>query len=117
MQHRPSERSRRPWSPDGDREAVPTSWAWLESWLLALLVPLLGPRAAAAWLAALLPRPTHVRLGPYCVTADTAEQFSEAEIRLLIPFLYVIGPGPNRGMPSHARTAPIPHRESARAPP
>lgn len=92
-------------------------WAWLESWLLALLVPLLGPRAAAAWLAALLPRPTHVRLGPYCVTAETAEQFSEAEIRLLIPVLYVIGPGPNRGMPPHARTAPIPHRESARAPP
>ncbi len=94
-------------TPDGDRLNTRALLAALEIWLLALLAPLMGAQAARAWIASILPTPQ----------AEIPSDFSEEEIRLLIPFLFLIGPGPNRGMASHARIAPIPHRESARAPP
>ncbi len=115
----PAERSPRPGPPDGDRENA-RALSWLEAWLLALLLPVLGERAAHAILAAFTPhRQNLVQLGPYCVHADTAAEFSEAEIRLLIPYLFVIGPGPHRGMRPHARTTSItpPPPPHARAPP
>ena len=117
LQPHPAERSPRPVSPEGDR-ANARALAWLEAWLLALLLPLLGERAARAVLATLTPhRQTLIHVGPYCVHAETAAQFGEAEIRLLIPFLFVIGPGPHRGMRPNARTTSITPPPHARAPP
>ena len=113
-----AERSPRSRSPERGRADARAFLAALEAWLLALLLPLVGERAARTILAALpLHRHTLVKVGPYCVHADTAAQFGEAEIRLLIPFLFLIGPGPNRGMRPHARIAPFAHPTRARAPP
>ena len=105
---RTPETGQRSGTPDGDRLNTRALLAALEIWLLALLAPLMGAQAARAWIASILPNAPQ---------AEIPSDFSEEEIRLLIPFLFLIGPGPNRGMASHARMAPIPHQESARAPP
>ena len=103
----PPETSRRSFNPIGERRATRALVAALQIWLLALLAPLLGARAARAWVASILPSSCE---------AEPCE-FTEAEIRLLIPILWVIGPGPNRGMPAHARTMPIAQPAHARDPP
>ena len=93
--------------PSGDRAYTRALVAALEIWLLALLAPLLGVRAARAWIASILP----------AYEPQEAPEFSEEEILLLLPFLFLIGPGPNRGMAPHARTMPIGRPAQARDPP
>lgn len=101
------ETSLRSFNPIGERQETRALILALEIWLLALLAPLLGARAARAWVASILP-----------TTCETEpSEFTEEEIRLLIPFLFLIGPGPNRGMRPHARTRPIVRPAHARDPP
>jgi hypothetical protein len=101
------ETSLRSFNPIGERRETRALILALEIWLLALLAPLLGARAARAWVASIL---------PITYEAEPSE-FTEDEIRLLIPFLFLIGPGPNRGMRAHARTTSIAQPAHARDPP
>jgi hypothetical protein len=94
-------------NPIGERRETRALIAALEIWLLALLDPLLGARAARAWVASLLP----------ATYQEEPCEFTEEEIRLLIPFLFLIGPGPNRGLRPHARTMPVVLPAQARDPP
>ena len=94
-------------NPIGERRETCALIAALEIWLLALLAPLLGARAARAWVASILP--TSYETEP--------SEFTEEEIRLLLPFLWLIGPGPNRGMRAHVRTMSIAQSAHARDPP
>ena len=78
--------------------------AALDAMLLTLLTALLGRlvRLARAW----HPAPAH-------------NESVEAEPTPLFPaaLLYLFGPRRNRGMRPHARTTPIVHPRTARAPP
>lgn len=94
-------------NPIGERRETRALIAALEIWLLALLAPILGARAARAWVASILP----------ATYEEEPCEFTDEEIRLLIPFLFLIGPGPNRGLRPHARTMPIALPPQARDPP
>jgi hypothetical protein len=83
----------------------------LETLLLALLAALLGrPRLrAAAW----HPAPEPEQPATSLLAAPRRHWHADCES----PILYVIGPGPNRGLRPIPRILPIPHPECARAPP
>jgi hypothetical protein len=99
--------SPRSFNPIGERRETLALITALKIWLLALLAPLLGARAARAWVASILP----------AACEEEPSECTEAEIRLLRPFLWLLGPGPNRGMRPHARTAPLLPPAHARDPP
>lgn len=101
------ETSLRSFNPIGERQETRALILALKIWLLALLAPLLGARAARAWVASILPTSYE----------EEPSEFTEEEIRLLLPFLWLIGPGPNRGMRAHARTTSITQPAHARDPP
>ena len=85
-------------------EPRPLAAAALDAMLLALLVSLLGrlERLARTW----HPAPAQEETDP------------QAWPPLFPPsLLYLLGPGPNRGMRPHARVVPIACPRTARAPP
>ena len=85
-------------------ELRPASAAALDAMLLALLVSLLGrlERLARAW-------------HPAAPQEDSAED--EQAPLFPLNLLYLFGPRRNRGMRAHARTTPLAHPRTARAPP
>jgi len=87
--------------------------AALENLLLALLAALLGQplRSARVW----HPNPETSTSAPAPLRARLPTDSTHAG--LASPLLYVIGPGPNRGLVPHARPAPRLRPRSARAPP
>jgi len=96
----------------------------LEALLLALLAVVLGPRRAlVAWHSAAAWDPDSDDLDWDFDDLDLPAHNTHTTIwdgtHLVCehPILYVIGPGPNRGMRALPRAHTLPHPESARAPP
>jgi hypothetical protein len=92
--------------------AADTRAHFLETLLLALIAALLGRRStrAATW----HPAPdSDFDVEPLAYAAPLRHWHADCES----PILYVIGPGPNRGMRKRERALPIPHPKTARAPP
>ncbi len=89
--------------------------AGLDALLLCLITALFGrmERIARTWHPA--PDPTHPTERP--IPLHTRLPTDGTHISLACPFLYVLGPGPNRGLTPHARPAPRLRPRSARAPP
>jgi hypothetical protein len=95
--------------------------ATLEALILALLAALLGRRRARAWHHAPapyleewplpLPLPDSRPPPPIRSIHDGTHLVCEH------PILYVIGPGPNRGLRPRPRAMPLPLAQVARAPP
>jgi len=97
-------------APPADQARIRASAA-LENLLLALLAALLGQprRAARIW----HPNPETNTPAPL----RTPQPSDHTHAGIVSPLLYVIGPGPNRGLVPHARPTPRMRPRSARAPP
>jgi hypothetical protein len=87
--------------------------AVLDALLLALLAALLGRPARIACIRHPAPDSPTSPAAPLPIRLPT----DGTHLVIASPLLYVIGPGPNRGMRPHARPTPRPRPRSARAPP
>ena len=102
--------------------AKPCLRAALEALILSLLAALLGRRHLRAWhlAAAHLPHPPTERPHPTDAPTQPPHVRTPHDGTHLVcehPILWVIGPGPNRGLRPTPRATPIARPRLARAPP